>query len=209
MSDARAAAAAPGRRRRATARVVVGRVEAPPIEAPTTLGRRLGAALVPATRVTRYRREWLLGQVSRQERTILGRVGYNTDENVDGWDEEAQDFHRTAVTLGQASPFALNLATGVVAFQVRATISATAFAGALALLLSAGEGVPGWHVSVEEDAEDIRGVRGECRPRRTANSDPQPSEPKLERSPQRRGPGGFHGLGSSHGHHAGCESEHR
>lgn len=138
---------------RKMARVVTGRVVVPESSSRTSLERRLRSALVPATMVTRYRRDWRLGQVSFQRQTVLGRIGYMSDERVDSWDEGMQDFHRTAVRLGQASPFALHLGTGRLAFQVRTTISVNAFAGAFALILAAGSQVPDWAVQVEEEPE--------------------------------------------------------
>lgn len=145
----------PGRRQGRSARVLMGQVSPPDLPGVVTLERALREALVTGAYATRFRREWRMGRMTSQGQVIVGRIGYGTDDTVDIWDEERQDFRQAAVPLGQTSPFALNVSTGRIVFQRRTTISAGSFTGAFALLLNISSSYLGWGVDVDETPESF------------------------------------------------------
>jgi hypothetical protein len=89
--------------------------------------------------VTRYGRTWRIGRVVIKGNVLTGRMGYDRAAGTEAWDEKAQDFRDIIVQEGKASPFALDLLTGEVAFQLRGSdIKSDTFTWNFQALLNAG-----------------------------------------------------------------------
>lgn len=148
---------APQTTRTKTARVITGRIAPPDLPGAVTLAEALSSSLVPSAHITRFRRDWYVGKFQIQGPTVIaGRIGYGSDDSVEVWDQELGDFRTAAVPLGQVSPFAINLNTGRIVFQLRTTISGGAFAGAFASLLDISSSYLGWSVELDEQPETFR-----------------------------------------------------
>lgn len=109
----------------------------------------LGTAWVPGTTSTRYKREWRLSRPDIEGDRWFGRIGFVKPGEVTtlAWDQAQMDFVEGIASGGVVVPFVLDLATGVVAFQLRAGLIRTrTFSGALESLLNA-EGTYRWTVS--------------------------------------------------------------
>jgi hypothetical protein len=110
----------------------------------------LRRSFVAGTTIERYGRVWRMGQARRRENIVIGRIGYERlGELAELWDEQRKDFKETQLPEGLTSPFALNLLTGRVAFQLRAgRIEPNSFTGAFRALLNEGIGLPLWRVDL-------------------------------------------------------------
>jgi hypothetical protein len=87
----------------------------PPLEG---LEAALIASLVPGTMVERYDRLWRLGPPATEARKLHGKVGYQSAGNLNEiWDDERLDF--VGVPQGQSTPYAIDLESMLIAFQVR------------------------------------------------------------------------------------------
>lgn len=108
----------------------------------------LRASLVPATRVERYNREWRMGQLSEDGRLITGRIGFQRAGGAtELWDDKREDFVVQRLQEGSTSPFAVDLRTFDVAFQLRpGFIKRTSFTGAFQDLLNEAAGYDAWEV---------------------------------------------------------------
>lgn len=101
-------------------------------------------AITPGSRVSRYGREWIVGQTDEVSHVLAGRIGFQGDPGTaEVWDDEAQDFLQTAVPSGMTAPFAIDLGELLVAIQPRnPTIKVNSLIGAFEALLT-GDG-PRW-----------------------------------------------------------------
>lgn len=77
------------------------------------------ASLRPGTRSTRYGRTWRMAQYRRSDGVVAGRIGFEAGSAVERWNEELQDFHPTQMLEGHTSPFAIDLNTLRLVFQLR------------------------------------------------------------------------------------------
>lgn len=94
----------------------------------------------PGASVTRYGREWVIGQTEFDNDIVTGRIGYRGSEGVaEIWDDDAQDFKPIAVPQGQAVPFAINLQTMRLAIQSRPMLKLNGLIGAIEAILSEDE----------------------------------------------------------------------
>lgn len=91
-------------------------LQQPPLDG---IAAALEASLVPGTRVERYDRVWRMGQWSRQQGVVVGRIGFDAVEATEIWDDGVQDFVQAPARAGQTSPFAIDPDTLRVAFQLR------------------------------------------------------------------------------------------
>jgi hypothetical protein len=82
------------------------------------------------------------------ERWIHSRIGYEReDEQVEFWNPETQDFETNFLPTGRTSPFALDVQSGLVAFQLRSgDIRPQTFVGAFQALLRKADRTMGWQV---------------------------------------------------------------
>lgn len=105
-------------------------------------------ALVPGTPVDRYNRTWRMGPFSRRDGFITGRIGFERAGAVtELWDDSTGDFRVSRLREGSTSPFAINLSTFTVAFQLRSSlIKRTSFTGALQDLLNESSPYDSWQV---------------------------------------------------------------
>lgn len=148
-----------GTTRRGTARIAFGSVEllSPPIDdggaSPITdrYARALRESLVPGTSATRYNREWRMGQWREVSGAVLGRIGFEAVGGVaEVWDDAANDFREQRLPAGTTAPFAVELISNRVAFQIRpGVIERGTFTGALQALLNTTSDVTRWRVSPE------------------------------------------------------------
>lgn len=140
--------------RRAEARVGFAVITSPYLDEQRlpTVDDLVGAllqALAAGTTISRYGRLWRMAKPHPQdERWIHGRIGYErAGEQVELWDEDAQDFRITQLPAGRTSPFALDLFTRLVAFQLRPRdIKPQTFVGAFQALLQEAEPQMQWRV---------------------------------------------------------------
>jgi hypothetical protein len=133
-----------------TARVAFARIEALTIQAASLPQQVLHKALVPGTRIERHRRVWRMGQVRREGRSLVGRIGFEAPGLAELWDDEIADFKETERPAGTTSPFAIDSRSFRVAFQLRpGLIRAKSFTGALQALMNAADPVDRWRVFQE------------------------------------------------------------
>jgi hypothetical protein len=101
---------------------------------------------------TRYGRTWRMAQWHPADpHYVLGRIGFEVAGATETWSEARSDFQVTEMTQGHTSPFAVDLRTLRVAFQVRpGQIKVTTFTENLRALLEAG-GPYLWEVRPESD----------------------------------------------------------
>jgi hypothetical protein len=94
----------------------------------------------PGATATRYGRTWFLSKPRRRIGTVwTGRIGFLQEDQLTAvfWDEEEADFSHRATTSGVVIPFALNIATGFVGFQLLSgLVRPTSFTGAMQSLLN-------------------------------------------------------------------------
>lgn len=126
------------------------------------------SAFSPASCVTRYRRDWIVGQTTEDDGVLRGRLGIKGIEDIaEIWDEERKDFATTAVPAGAAVPFAIDLNTLVMVVQPRGRIEINGIAGAVKMLLNEATGskdswsvrAPGNELSFKEWREGVSVVR--------------------------------------------------
>jgi hypothetical protein len=92
----------------------------------------LAQVLEPGASVTRHTRLWRLGQTSSDSDYLVSRIGFEGQRNTFVWKEESKDFVEAPAPNGLFVPFAINLHTLSVVFQVRPPdIRVQSFAGAL------------------------------------------------------------------------------
>lgn len=86
----------------------------------------------------------------REGNTIVGRIGFESMGTTELWDDQLNDFTERDRPLGLTSPFAIDLQTLRVAFQLRgADIKPTSFTGALQALLNEASSTEEWRVERE------------------------------------------------------------
>ena len=108
-------------------------------------------SLVPGTRITRYGRIWRMAQYRRENELVQGRIGFETESSVEQWNESTKDFSAQTMTAGRTSPFAIDVGTSRVAFQLRgATIRTTTFTENLRALMDVSS-VYKWSVEPEHE----------------------------------------------------------
>lgn len=134
-----------------------GRIAFAAIESLTLFGApefddALESALVPGTQFTRHRRLWLMGQVKREGRSLVGRLGFQTENVGEIWDPEIKDFREDMLQSGSTSPFAIDPEKRRVAFQLRpGLIRVKSFTGALQALMNEASPVNRWRVTQERE----------------------------------------------------------
>jgi hypothetical protein len=94
----------------------------------------------PGARITRYGREWIIGQTEESDGILYGRIGYQGEAGLaEIWDDERKDFVATATPTGLTAPFAIDLDSYDMAIQSRAPfMSISPMIGAFEALLSLG-----------------------------------------------------------------------
>ena len=125
---------------------------APPSESiPTHVAR--------GARVTRYRREWIIGPTEVEDDVLTGRIGFVGEGPVaELWDETKKDFVDEEIRTGLTTPFAIHLKRLVAVVQERRpAISVSAVAGALQDILSQGAKEPDlrWQVTGRQGVRDL------------------------------------------------------
>lgn len=104
-------------------------------------------SLEPGTQSLRYGRLWRLGRWHEKDGVILGRIGFETGEVTELWNEDLRDFEEAELAQGTTSPFAIDLGSERVAFQRRGgTIKPATFMGALQALLNEASQFERWRV---------------------------------------------------------------
>ncbi len=95
------------------------------------LSEALRASLVSGTRVARYDRTWRLGPVSYSGDNAHGRIGFQSAGAVaEIWDDTQGDFVSIHPPAGQTTPYAIDMRTMRMVFQLRGqTIRPNTFRG--------------------------------------------------------------------------------
>lgn len=108
----------------------------------------LAASIAPGTSDVRYGRLWRMAKPSRAGTIIRGRIGFEREGGTaELWDDATQDFLSTRLPEGSTSPFALDLETRVVAFQLRpGSIRRRTFTAAFQALLNRASEATRWRV---------------------------------------------------------------
>jgi|ERR1039458_8850688 hypothetical protein len=103
-------------------------------------------------RETRYGRTWRMAQWHQADpQYVLGRIGFEVAGATETWSEARRDFQVTEMTQGHTSPFAVDLRTLRVAFQLRpGQIKVRTFTENFRALLEAA-GPYLWEVRPESD----------------------------------------------------------
>jgi hypothetical protein len=98
--------------------------------------------------VTRYGREWRMGQWTRSSSVLLGRIGFQAAGDVaELWDHNLNDFRPQRLVTGTTAPFAINTRSLRLAFQIRpGLIERGSFVGALRTLMNESYGRDRWRV---------------------------------------------------------------
>jgi len=114
-------------------------------------------SIVPGTRNVRYDRDWRMGQFERSGRNgrwLTGRIGFQlSGTQTEVWDDNAKDFRRAALREGFTSPYAIDLQTLRLAFQLRpGFIKPTTFTSNFKALLEKASGAYRWRVEHEVDS---------------------------------------------------------
>src|SRR5262249_51020788 len=109
--------------------------------------------------VTRYGRTWRITRTERRGSVVTARMGYDKNAGTETWNAAAEDFTEQVIREGTASPFALDLASGRLAFQLRGQeIKPDTFTWNFQALLNAGaranERFVHWAVRKELVGED-------------------------------------------------------
>jgi hypothetical protein len=135
---------------RAAGRIAFGKIEALTLQGTEIPRTALAEALVPGTSVERRGRAWHMGRVGDEGRSIVGRIGFTAGNVAELWDEQRKDFREEVVPAGTTSPFAIDVPTLRVAFQVRPRlIPPKSFCGALQGLMNKTSPHDRWRVSQE------------------------------------------------------------
>lgn len=128
---------------------VIAQVEARGVfsEAPD-LGRSLRAAIDPGASISRYRKQWRMGQpLVDEEQHYVGRIGFERTVETTNWDASAVDFTQLSVREGLTSQFAIDLSNLRVAYQLRPpTIKKNTARGALEKLINESSEVIPWRI---------------------------------------------------------------
>jgi hypothetical protein len=108
------------------------------------------AALIPGTLVARYDRTWRLGPVRINDSKVYGRIGFQSASAASEiWDEARGDFVEIHPQFGQTTPYAIDLSTMRIVFQVRGQlIKPNTFRGNFQGLLREASGYP-WLIRLE------------------------------------------------------------
>lgn len=92
------------------------------------------------SRITRYRRTWLIGRTEFTDRVLTGRIGYVGEDTVtEVWDDKLKDFRDEPSANGLTTVFGINVDTlqGLVQ-ERKPLIAIESVIGALEDLMSAG-----------------------------------------------------------------------
>ena len=131
-------------------RVAFARIEALTLHAVADPLEAIAGALVPGTTIDRHNRVWHMGQVRSEGNSLVGRIGFETANLTELWDEEAKDFREDTLPAGTTSPFAIDPSAMRVAFQLRSgLIRVKSFTGALQGLMNAASPDDRWRVHQE------------------------------------------------------------
>jgi len=134
-------------------RVAFAIIEALTLFAASDFDKAITESLLPGTRIERHRRTWFMGQVRREGRSIVGRIGFQAANVAEVWDEQLNDFREDKLLAGTTSPFAIEPKHRRVAFQLRpGLIRVRSFTGALQALMNEASPVNRWRVSQEVEA---------------------------------------------------------
>jgi hypothetical protein len=136
-----------------TGRIAFARITTPDErrQLPFDLSPSIVASIKPRTQIERYNRRWRIGRVERRNHLLSGRIGYEAAGGVaELWNEKIDDFEEISVLQGRTSPFAVDLNSRRVAFQLRTPhIRARTFTGAFQALMNEASTVYRWRV-IEE-----------------------------------------------------------
>lgn len=99
-------------------------------------------SLRPGTQNRRYDRDWRMGQFQQQDGWVFGRIGFQRPgSQTELWSDDLKDFRPSTLTEGYTSPFAIDLDTLRLAFQLRAgLIKPTTFTSNFRALLEKASG---------------------------------------------------------------------
>jgi hypothetical protein len=118
-----------------------------------TLGDLLLSSMVTGSQIERYSRFWRMGRPTFDQKRgfVSGKVGFQRENgSTELWDENAKDFVEGPLAIGAASAFAIRVADGHIAFQLRpGYIERQSFAGALEDLLNQSGVYDGWNVTAD------------------------------------------------------------
>ncbi len=108
---------------------------------PLDFSATLRAALVPGASTTRYGKTWRVGplvDIEDRPGLVSSRIGYEDTAQSVQWDPEAKDWTTVETPQGTVFPFALDVDTGLLAYQAPA--SASVLSALQALLNEQGQG---------------------------------------------------------------------
>jgi hypothetical protein len=104
------------------------------------LAEALLASWQPGASTTRYRRTWVLSRLRTQKGAVwTGRIGFVQEGEIITvvWNPIDQDFSHEAAASGVVVPFAINVSTGLIAFQlISGVVRPTTFTMALQSILN-------------------------------------------------------------------------
>jgi hypothetical protein len=124
-------------------------------------GDAVAAALRSQVSVERYQRVWRIGGPQRVNGYVVGRLGFESTHAEDLWDPETRDFEEVEMPGGVAAPFAVDLSSLLVVFQVRSPyIRINSFAGALRAVLREATNQDGWKIELPQHSESFAEWRG-------------------------------------------------
>jgi hypothetical protein len=114
------------------------------------IGRALMESWIPGATTIRYGRRWYLSRVLKEEGDLrFGRIGFIRKGILPTvfFDDTSKDFIHGGASSGVVIPFAMSVATGKVAHQVRSgDVAESAFTAALRALLNANPSGYAWSV---------------------------------------------------------------
>ncbi len=119
-------------RRETTARLAYAEIDILGGDVPLGgLATALRESLRPGTRVERYDRTWRLGPVVEADGKTHGRIGFQSAGSVaEIWDDTKGDFVAIHPPTGQTTPYAIDMGTMRMVFQLRGqTIKPNTFRG--------------------------------------------------------------------------------
>lgn len=94
-----------------------------------------------------------MGQVKQEGKSLVGRLGFQTESMAEIWDPEIKDFREDLLHGGTTSPFAIDPDRRRVAFQLRpGLIRVKSLTGALQALMNAASSVNRWRVTEERES---------------------------------------------------------
>lgn len=114
--------------------------------------RVLVGSVVTGTHVEHYRRRWTMGPSAVHGHSLVGTIGVQSETGgkADLWDDQLNDFVEHSLPEGVKTPWAINLRTMRIAFQLRKGIDKRqGFAGAFRRLLNEAGGAELWNVEPE------------------------------------------------------------